>query len=248
MEKIFILSKKYGFKIIEDASHAIGGKYKDLAIGSCKFSDITIFSFHPVKIVTTGEGGAALTNDKTIANRMALLRGHGVTRDSLQMRKDMDGPWYYEQTCLGFNYRMSDLHAALGISQLARLGDYLKLRHEIADRYRAGLQGLPLSLPHQSEGSYSSFHLFVVRLKLDEIKPLDQRSFFEAMHSRGIMVALHYIPVHTQPFYQDLGFQYGDFPAAESYYNEAVSLPIHARLSQVDQQRVIDALREILSE
>ena len=248
MQSIAELATEYGFKVVEDASHAIGGKYLGHPIGKCNHSDITIFSFHPVKIITTGEGGAALTNHKTLAQRMVLLRSHGVTRDSLQMRKDVAGPWYYEQTCLGFNYRMSDLHAALGVSQLARLGDFVKLRHQIAERYRVGLQGLPLNLPSQLEGTYSSLHLFVVRLKLNEMKQLDQRSFFEAMHSRGIMVALHYIPVHTQPFYQELGFQCGDFPAAEAYYEEAVSLPIHANLNQFDQQKVIDALHEILSE
>ena len=206
MAAIHALSQKYGFRIIEDASHAIGGQYKSEPIGNGRYSDITVFSFHPVKIITTAEGGMALTNSDELATRMGLLRSHGITRDPALMTQPMDGPWYYQQVALGFNYRMTDMQAALGTSQMTRLGAYVKRRHEIADRYNQLLADLPLTLPWQHPDSYSAYHLYVIRLQLDNI----QRSHlqvFDALRAKDIMVNLHYIPVHTQPYYQQMGFK-----------------------------------------
>ena len=214
MSAIHALSQQYGFKIIEDASHAIGGKYKNEFIGNCRYSDITVFSFHPVKIITTAEGGMALTNDPTLATKLELLRSHGITRDPALMTQGMDGPWYYQQVALGYNYRMTDLQAALGASQMQRLDLYVEKRHVIAQRYNAQLAGLPITLPWQHPDSYSAYHLYVIRLQLDKIKA-SHLQVFEALRARDIMVNLHYIPVHTQPFYQAMGFAQGDFPEAE---------------------------------
>lgn len=241
MAAIHALSRRYGFKIIEDASHAIGGKYRDEFIGNCRYSDITVFSFHPVKIITTAEGGMALTNDAVLAERMALLRSHGITRDPTRMTHESDGPWYYQQIDLGFNYRMTDMQAALGISQMTRLDDYVARRHTLARRYDALLADLPVTTPWQHPDGYSGLHLYVIRLKLDRIAR-SHLQVFEALREQGIGVNLHYIPVHSQPYYQRMGFKPGDFPEAERYYAEAISLPMYATLSEDGQDRVVAAL------
>ena len=245
MAAIHALAQKFGFKVIEDASHAIGGKYKGEPIGNGRYSDITVFSFHPVKIITTAEGGMALTNSDELATRMGLLRSHGITRDPALMTQPMDGPWYYQQVALGYNYRMTDMQAALGVSQMTRLQQYIARRHEIADRYNQLLADLPLTLPWQHPDSYSAYHLYVIRLQLDNI----QRSHlqvFEALRAKDIMVNLHYIPVHTQPYYQQMGFKQGDYVEAERYYREAISIPMHPTLTETEQMTVVDALKEAM--
>ena len=245
MEKISALSRKYGFKVIEDASHAIGGSYRGGPVGSCRHSDITIFSFHPVKIVTTGEGGMALTNDPALAEKMALLRSHGITRDPVSMTHAPDGPWYYQQIELGFNYRMTDIQAALGKSQLKRLDEFVSRRNALAVRYDELLKALPVTAIGRHPDSHSAFHLYVVRLKLDAIRT-SHLEVFEGLRKNGIGVNLHYIPVHTQPYYLKLGFDWGDFPEAERYYREAITLPLYFGLSEAQQNEVVDALKSLL--
>lgn len=245
MEKIHALGQRYGFRIIEDASHAIGGKYKGEFIGSCRYSDITIFSFHPVKIITTAEGGMALTNDSQLAARMELLRSHGITRDVMQMTHEPDGPWYYQQIELGFNYRMTELQAALGVSQMERLDQYVARRHQLAQRYNVLLEGLPVKTPWQHPECYSGLHLYVIRLELDKIAK-SHREVFDSLRQQGVGVNLHYIPVHTQPYYQRMGFKTGDYPEAERYYSEAISLPMYAGLSDSQQDHVVAALAKAL--
>lgn len=246
MAAINTLGQKYGFKIIEDASHAIGGKYKGEFIGNSRYSDITVFSFHPVKIITTAEGGMALTNCDVLAAEMALLRSHGITRDPAKMTHAPDGPWYYQQVGLGFNYRMTELQAALGVSQMQRLGAYVTRRHELAQRYDQLLADLPVITPWQHPDSYSGLHLYVIRLRLDEIKKT-HRLVFQEMRDQGIGVNLHYIPVHTQPHFQRMGFKMGDFAQAEQYYAEAISLPMFQNLTDEQQSIVIGALRVALT-
>lgn len=241
MQAIHALSQRYGFHIIEDASHAIGARYRDELVGNCRYSDITVFSFHPVKIITTAEGGATLTNRADLAEKMTLLRSHGITRDPMRMSKVPDGPWYYEQVDLGFNYRMADLNAALGVSQMDRLDEYVARRHEIANRYDELLAGLPLRT--QVRADYSALHLYVVRLNLEEMKK-SHHDVFVALRERGVGVNLHYIPVHTQPYYQAIGFANGDYPEAERYYSEAISLPIYTGLTEHDLFKVAGALKE----
>lgn len=243
MREINLLAEHYGFRIIEDASHAIGGKYLDGPIGNCRYSDIAVFSFHPVKIITTGEGGMAVTNDPELAERMALLRSHGITRDSTKMTKASDGPWYYQQIDLGFNYRMTDIQAALGSSQMERLDEFVSKRHVVAERYDALLTGLPVITPWRNPESLSAFHLYVVRLRLNEIEKT-HLAVFEQMRSQGIGVNLHYIPVHLQPYYETLGFRSGYCPEGERYYGEAISLPLYPGLTEDNQNRVVDALKE----
>lgn len=243
MQAIHGLAQRYGFKIIEDASHAIGGKYQGEFIGNGRYSDITIFSFHPVKIITTAEGGMALTNDAELANKMALLRSHGITRDPELMTREADGPWYYQQIDLGFNYRMTELQAALGVSQMERLDQYVASRHQSADRYNDLLAGLPVITPWQHSDSYSGLHLYVIRLQLGKLQK-SHRQVFESLREQGIGVNLHYIPVHTQPYFQHMGFKVGDFPQAESYYAEAISLPMYQTMSEQQQNTVIAALRK----
>ena len=242
MQAIHALSLRYGFKIIEDASHAIGGKYQGEFIGNSRYSDITVFSFHPVKIITTAEGGMALTNDEALANKMALLRSHGITRDPAQMTREADGPWYYQQIDLGFNYRMTELQAALGVTQMERLDQYVARRHQLARRYDDLLTGLPVTAPWQHADSYSGLHLYVIRLQLDKIEKT-HRQVFEALRELGIGVNLHYIPVHTQPHYERMGFKPDDFPQSQTYYQEAISIPMFQTMTDEQQDEVIAALR-----
>lgn len=246
MAAIHALGQRYGFRIIEDASHAIGGKYRGEFIGNCQYSDIAVFSFHPVKIITTAEGGMALTQDPALAASMARLRSHGITRDPVEMTHVPDGPWYYQQLELGLNYRMTELQAALGLSQLQRLDAYVAERHALAHRYDCLLSSLPLTTPWQHPDSYSGLHLYVIRLRLDEIAS-SHRDVFEALRARGVGVNLHYIPVHLQPYYRQLGCRPGDCPEAERYYGEAISLPMFPTLGEDRQYAVVLALTEVLS-
>lgn len=241
MGGICALSQRYGFKIIEDASHAIGGRYKDEPVGNCRYSDITVFSFHPVKIITTGEGGMVLTNNVQLAKRTQLLRSHGITRDAADMTHAPDGPWYYQQIDLGFNYRMTDIQAALGLSQMQRLDEFVDRRHAIAKRYDQLLADFPVITPWQHAESYSGFHLYVIRLKLAEIGKT-HRQVFEVLCAASIGVNLHYIPVHRQPYYERLGFKAGHCPEAEQYYAEAISLPMYPGLTEAQQNKVIEVL------
>ena len=242
MQAIHALSQRYGFKIIEDASHAIGGKYQGEFIGNSRYSDITVFSFHPVKIITTAEGGMALTNDDELASKMALLRSHGITRDPTQMTHEADGPWYYQQIDLGFNYRMTELQAALGVTQMERLDQYVARRHQLARRYDDLLTDLPVTTPWQHADSYSGLHLYVIRLQLDQIQKT-HRQVFESLREQGIGVNLHYIPVHMQPHYERMGFEPADFPQAQVYYKEAISIPMFQTMTDEQQDEVIAALR-----
>jgi UDP-4-amino-4,6-dideoxy-N-acetyl-beta-L-altrosamine transaminase len=242
MPAIFKLSQQYGFKIIEDASHAIGASYNETRVGSCAHSDITVFSFHPVKIITTGEGGMALTNESGLAEKMGRLRTHGITRDASRMINSPKGPWYYEQVELGYNYRMTDLQASLGISQMQRLEAFLQTRGELANRYDALLKSMPACTPYVSQGNSSSWHLYSIRLELKEISR-SYREVFETLRTNEIGVNLHYEPVHLQPYYQQLGFRAGQFPEAEAYAKEAISLPLFPGLSYSQQDKVIAGLR-----
>lgn len=245
MRAIQRLCMEYDIKIIEDASHAIGGSYLDGPIGNCAYSDITVFSFHPVKIITTGEGGAALTNDGQLAEKMALYRGHGITRDKNMMTEPSHGPWYYQQIELGYNYRMTDIQAALGLSQMLRLSDFVSKRHQIARRYDRLLSGLPVEIPFQLDGTYSGLHLYVIRLKLNEIS-VSHKQVFEGLRENDIGVNLHYIPVHLQPYYTAMGFQLGDFPESEKYYSDAISLPMYPTLSEKNQDRVVEVIKSLV--
>lgn len=238
MRAIAELAKRYQFRVIEDASHAIGGKYRNGFVGNCRYSDITVFSFHPVKIVTTAEGGMALTNDDELAAKMALLRSHGITRDPAHMTHESEGPWYYQQTDLGFNYRMTDMQAALGVSQMERIETYVARRHAIARRYDALLEGLPVIRHVQTADAYSAYHLYPVR-----VRKADRLQVFERLREAGIGVNVHYIPVHLQPYYQAMGFRQGDYPEAERYYAEAISLPLYPTMTEGQQDQVVAALR-----
>ena len=246
LQAIYKLSLEYGFKIIEDASHAIGGKYKGEPIGNCHYSDITVFSFHPVKIITSAEGGMAVTNDAKLAERLDLFRSHGVTRNQELMTKAMEGPWYYQQVDLGYNYRMTDLQAALGVSQMQRLDEFVAQRHKLAQRYNELLKDLPITLPWQHPDSYSGFHLYVIRLQLDKIDTTHLQ-VFEGMRKAGILVNLHYIPVHLHPYYQQMGFKEGQYPQAEQYYKEAISIPMFPSMTEQQQNKVIAVLKQQLN-
>jgi UDP-4-amino-4,6-dideoxy-N-acetyl-beta-L-altrosamine transaminase len=247
MKAIHKLSKKYGFSVIEDASHAIGARYLDDQVGCCKFSDITVFSFHPVKIITTGEGGLAVTNDEVLDHKMKLLRSHGITRDENRLEGRSEGPWYYQQLELGFNYRMTDIQAALGSSQFQRLDEFISTRHKIAGSYDTNLENSAFILPHQNESSYSSYHLYVVRLKVAPNR-LSHREVVEFLRNSGIGVNLHYIPVYHHPYYKRLGFERGYCKNAELYYGQALSVPIFPGLNWKDQKTVIDCLLSINNE
>ncbi len=245
MAAIHTLSKQYGFRVIEDASHAIGASDEGQPVGACEYSDITVFSFHPVKIITTAEGGLITTNNALLAASMRLLRSHGITRDKGEMQGSSHGPWYYQQIALGFNYRMTDMQAALGLSQMQRLGAFIERRHEIVTRYQEVLLDLPVQSQLQSPDCFSAYHLFVIRLQLDQMK-LSHLNVFNAMRDAGILVNLHYIPVYLQPYYQKMGFNTGYCPEAERYYSEAISLPMYASMTDAQHETVMTVLAKIL--
>lgn len=231
------LADRYGFRVIEDASHAVGAQYRQEPVGNGRYSDITVLSFHPVKIVTSGEGGAALTNDAPLAMRMRSLRTHGITREPAEMTHKPDGPWYYEQLELGLNYRLTDVHAALGLSQMARLDEYLAARRRIAARYDERLANLPVTTPWQHADGKSAWHIYVVRVRKNH------RTVFDQLRAAGIGVNLHYIPVYRQPYYSRMGFERAQFPESERYYAEAITLPIFPRLTNDQQDQVVSALK-----
>ena len=241
MKKIYSLSKEYGFKIIEDASHAIGGKYLNKSIGNCQYSDITVFSFHPVKIITTAEGGLATTNDAKLEEKMQLFRSHGITRNSLSMINPSESLWYYEQIDLGFNYRMTDLQAALGISQMKRLDEFISRRHVLQKRYNQLLDDSIVIKPYQDKDCFSSFHLYPVQININK----SRQQVFSLFREKGVGVNVHYIPIHMQPYYQKLGFKQGDFPNAEAYYSNTISLPLYSSLSFESQDQVINITNKI---
>lgn len=246
MEKIHALAKKYNITVIEDASHAIGADYKDTKVGCCKYSDMTVFSFHPVKIVTTGEGGMVLTNNKDLYDKLVLYRSHGITRAPELMTKEADGPWYYQQIDLGFNYRMTDMQAALGYSQMHKVDEFVSRRRELAARYNELLKELDmLKLPYQNDNTNSSWHLYIVRVDFSKINK-NKKQIFAEMKDKGICLNLHYIPVHTQPYYEKLGFKQGDFPASEKYYQEAFTLPLYYSLTNEQQDYIVKVLKEVL--
>ena len=246
MKAIYDLSKLYGFKIIEDASHAIGASYNKVKVGSCTYSDITIFSFHPVKIITTAEGGMALTNSKDIANRMFRLRTHGITNDQMKMKqRPQDEIWNYQQIELGFNYRMNDIQAAIGLNQMKRLDEYVKRRHEIAKYYDTELKNLPLTIPWQSPNAYSSYHLYPILIK-NNLDNKTQKQVYNELRKNEIAVNLHYIPVHRHPYYENLGFKRNDFPIAEKFHREAISIPIYSSLIEEKQKTVIEVLKLVI--
>jgi len=245
MRRIAELAERYGFTVIEDASHAVGASYAGRPVGCGEFAAMTVFSFHPVKIITSAEGGMVLTNRPDLAERLQRLRSHGMTRDPAQMTEPSHGPWYYQQVELGFNYRITDLQAALGLSQLGKLDAFVARRRELAARYDRLLADLPLTLPGAQADAESAWHLYVVRLQLDRIK-LSHRQVFEGLRAAGVGVNLHYIPVHLQPYYRDLGFLEGDFPQAERYYAEAISLPLFPLLSDEQQGYVVEQLRRLV--
>ena len=246
MQRIWELSREYGFTVIEDASHAIGGSYQNDQVGSCTYSDMTVFSFHPVKIITTGEGGMVLTNRQELCDALQLYRSHGITRDPSRMTRGADEPWYYEQIALGCNYRMTDLQAALGASQMTKLDAFVARRRQLVQRYHEKLNGLPIRTPYCLPEANPSWHLYIVRLDLDRVKKSKQE-IFAGMKEHGVMLNLHYIPVHLQPYYRDLGFGDGDFPVSEQYYREALTLPLYYDLTDAQQDEIIAALRDVLA-
>jgi len=243
LKKVFDLSKEYGFSIIEDASHALGSKYSGEHIGSSIYSDISVFSFHPVKNITTGEGGMILTNNQKLSEKIHLYRSHGVTRDTKKMINKKEGLWYYEQLLLGFNFRMSEIHAALGISQMNSLNKFIAKRNELSQIYSKELKDLPLSIQRVRKEDLSAWHIFVIHLKLDELK-LSRLEIYNSLRNKGIGVNVHYIPVHLQPFYRNLGFNEGDFPNSENYYDGAITIPMFSKLKKKEIKYVIQALKE----
>jgi len=245
MDKIYALGQIYGFRIIEDASHAIGGKYKNKAIGGCQYSDITVFSFHPVKIITTGEGGMCTTNDAQLAISLNRFRSHGIVRQPSEMTHVPDGPWYYQQVELGYNYRMTDIQAALGLSQMKRIDDFVKARHAIFERYNELLNEDWLELPWQHDDTYSALHLYIVRIKKNN-KGITHRQLFEKLRNAGVLVNLHYIPVYRHPYYEIKEYDINAFPNAEAYYSQAISLPIFPSLTESEQLFVIDTIKKPL--
>ena len=245
MARIKELSREYGFTVIEDASHAVGADYIDTKVGSCAFSDMAVFSFHPVKIITTGEGGMVLTNHRELYEKLMLYRSHGITRDPAKMSHISDGSWYYQQIALGCNYRMTDIQAALGASQMMRLDAFVARRRELAARYDALLQDLPLVTPYVMGGADPSWHIYVVRMAFDQISKTKQQ-IFDEMKEKGVVLNLQYIPVHRQPYYEKLGFRQGDFPQSEKYYDEAFTLPLYYDLTNDEQDHIVESLRKLL--
>jgi UDP-4-amino-4,6-dideoxy-N-acetyl-beta-L-altrosamine transaminase len=242
MERIGALGRYFGFRVVEDASHAVGARYLDRMVGCCAYSDIVVFSFHPVKIVTTGEGGMCLTNDPDLADRMRLLRSHGITRDESAFARPSDGPWDYRQIMLGFNYRMTDFQAALGAAQFGHLDNFLKRRRAIAALYDTALTSLPVVRPKPRPNTHSSWHLYIVQVAAQV-----RRAVFEYMWSKGVGVQVLYIPVHRQPYYERLGFRAGDFPNSEQYYARSFTLPIFPTLTEREQKFVIETLADALA-
>ena len=243
LQKVFDLSKEYGFSIIEDASHALGSKYSGEHIGSSVYSDISVFSFHPVKNITTGEGGMILTNNQKLSEKIHLYRSNGITKDTKKMINKEEGLWYYEQLLLGFNFRMSDIHAALGISQMNSLDKFISKRNELSQIYTEELKGLPLTIQRVRKEDLSAWHIFVIRLKLSELK-LSRLEIYNSLRNKGIGVNVHYIPVHLHPFYKNLGFNKGDFPNSENYYDGAITIPMFTKLKKKEIKYVIQALKE----
>lgn len=244
MQAIYQLAVEYGFKIIEDASHSIGAKYLGKPVGSCEFSDICVFSFHPVKIITSAEGGMAVTNNKRLANKMVRLRSHGITSDQSEMTEPSHGPWYYQQVELGFNYRMTELQAALGLSQLSKLDEFVAKRNQLAKVYTSKLKGMAINHLTQSHQSYSSYHLYILTLSGDAIVKHD--SLICSLREQGITSHLHYIPIHIQPYYKELGFKANDFPNAMRYYSCALTIPLHPGLTNSEQNFIIETLAKQL--
>jgi len=245
MPAIAELAQRYRFRVIEDASHALGAEIGATKVGDCRYSDISVLSFHPVKIITTGEGGLAATNDAKLARRLRLLRTHGITRDPAQMTRASEGPWYYEQIELGFNYRMTDIQAALGVSQIARLDEFIARRRALVQRYAHLLSGLPIRLPVEFAGRKSAWHLYVVNIDRKRCSKT-RRAVYDAMRERGIAVNVHYMPVYLLPYYRALGFHEGDCPAAEAYYEATLTLPLFPALTDGEQEEVARALRQSL--
>tara|TARA_R110001632_G_scaffold12865_3_gene44417 strand:- start:66168 stop:67313 length:1146 start_codon:yes stop_codon:yes gene_type:complete len=241
MQVIQKLTQRYGVVLIEDAAHALGGSYQGQKIGCCQYSDMSVLSFHPVKSITSAEGGAVLTNVKVYDDKIKLFAKHGVTRDVEQMETDSHGPWYYQQIVLGYNYRLSDLHAALGLSQLSKLDSFIKRRTELAQNYQKRLADLPLKLPVITGYSNSAWHLYMI-----ELTQHDRKAVFAQLHARGVGVNVHYIPIHLHPYYQQLGFKIGDFPVSENFYHHALTLPLFPSLTDTQQNTVIDVLHEVL--
>ena len=246
MKRMKELSEAYGFRLLEDASHAIGADYVDGKVGNCAFSDMAVFSFHPVKIITTGEGGMVLTNDKMLYEKLNLYRSHGITRDAAKMSHESDGPWYYQQITLGYNYRMTDIQAALGASQMERIDAFVARRRSLVARYNTALQDFPVKTPYVMEGADPSWHLYIVRIDFANVTKTKQEIFAE-MAQKGVALNLHYIPVHTQPYYEALGHRPEECPNAMDYYREALTLPLYPGLTDDEQDQVIEALREVLT-
>jgi UDP-4-amino-4,6-dideoxy-N-acetyl-beta-L-altrosamine transaminase len=246
MKTIGQLAERFGFAVIEDACHALGGSYRGRKVGSCRYSDLSVFSFHPVKSITTAEGGMVLTNDQALYDRLCLLRTHGITRDEGRMTGESDGPWYYQQIDLGWNFRLNDMQAALGLSQMKRLDEFVSRRESLARRYDDRLEGLAVRLPGRQPDAESAWHLYVIRLELDRIGR-GRRQVLASLREAGIGVTVHYIPIHLQPYYQALGFRAGQFPEAERYYAEALTLPLYFRLTEDDQDRVVKVLTESIA-
>ena len=246
MRAIARLAQRYGFRVIEDASHAIGGDYANHKVGNCEYSDITVFSFHPVKIITTAEGGMLMTRNAALHEAALTLRSHGVTRDPARMDHESEGAWYYQQIALGFNYRITDIQAALGLSQMRRIDAFIARRRQLADRYDAAFVDFPVALPGRAADANSAWHLYVIQVD-EQRAGKSRKTVFDALRAAGIQVSVHYIPVHLQPYYRRLGFAAGDCPAAERYYARAISLPMYAALTNEQQDRVIAALRLALA-